>query len=68
MQKSYGKEYCRIFFGVLLILASAFLLLYNALIQKASFDMALGLIDLMLFLAGLLLTIFGLAALPEDKK
>ncbi|MBO2527578.1 MAG: hypothetical protein CW335_05300 [Clostridiales bacterium] len=67
MDWKYFKQILKIFFGVCLILASAAILLYNAFFLKTGYDMALGLLDLCIFLSGLLLVIFTAAKLPSDR-
>ncbi len=63
-----GKYIFRIFFGVCLMLLSAGLLVYNLFLTTSGFDVPLALLDLLLFLGGLLLTVFAAAALPSDQR
>lgn len=67
MDWKYFKQILKIFFGVCLILASGAILLYNVFFLKTGYDMALGLLDLVLFLSGLLLVVFTAAKLPSDR-
>lgn len=67
MDWKYFRQVLKIFFGVCLILASGAILLYNLLYIKTGFDVALGLLDLVLFLWGLLLVVFTAAKLPSDR-
>lgn len=59
MKKGNGKQVTRIFFGVLLLLAGALLLLYNLCFISGGYDWGLGMLDLLLSLGGLLLTVFA---------
>lgn len=68
MDWKYFRQILKIFFGVCLILASGAILLYNVFYIKTGYDMALGLLDLALFLCGLLLVIFTAAKLPSDRE
>lgn len=63
-----GKYIFRIFFGVCLMLLSAGLLVYNLFLTTSGFDVPLALLDLLLFLGGLLLTVFAATALPSDQR
>lgn len=67
MDWKYFKQILKIFFGVCLILASGAILLYNVFFVKTGYDMALGLLDLGIFLCGLLLVIFTGARLPANR-
>ena len=57
-----AKYIFRIFFGVCLMLLSVGVLIYNAFLLTGGFDIALALLDLLLFVGGLLLTVFGAVA------
>ena len=67
MDGKYFKQILKIFFGVCLLLASGAILLYNAFFIKTGYDMALGLLDLVVLLSGLLLVIFTAAKLPSNR-
>ncbi|MBQ6430255.1 MAG: hypothetical protein IJJ99_00025 [Oscillospiraceae bacterium] len=67
MDWKYFRQILKIFFGVCLILISVALFLYNAFFLESGYDIALGLLDLILFLSGLLLVIFAAARLPSDR-
>ena len=62
-----AKYIFRIFFGVCLMLLSVGLLIYNVFLLTTGFDIALGLLDLILMVGGLLLTIFSAASLPSEQ-
>lgn len=68
MDWKYYKQILKIFFGVCLILASGVILLYNLFFLKTGYDMALGLLDLVVFLSGLLLAVFTAAKLPSSDR
>ena len=42
------------------------LLLFNIFLLKGGFDVSLLLLNVLLFFAGLLLTVFGISALPAE--
>lgn len=67
MDGKYFKQILKIFFGVCLILISGAILVYNMFFLNTGYDMALGLLDLVVFLSGLLLVIFTAAKLPSDR-
>lgn len=62
-----AKYIFRIFFGVCLMLLSVGLLIYNVFLLSTGFDIALGLLDLILLVSGLLLTVFSAASLPSEQ-
>lgn len=62
-----AKYIFRIFFGVCLMLLSVGLLIYNMFLLTTGFDIALGLLDLILLVGGLLLTVFSAASLPSEQ-
>ncbi len=62
-----AKYIFRIFFGVCLILLSAGLLIYNVFLLTTGFDIALVPLNLLLFVGGVLLTVFSAAALPSEQ-
>ncbi len=62
-----AKYIFRIFFGVCLMLLSVGLLIYNVFLLTTGFDIALGLLDLILLVGGLLLTVFSAASLPSEQ-
>lgn len=66
-EPAMAKYIFRIFFGVCLMLLSVGLLIYNAFLLTGGFDIALALLDLLLFVGGLLLTVFGAAGLPSEQ-
>lgn len=68
MDWAYLRQIMKIFFGVCLLLVSAVVLIYNAFVLPGGYDVALGFLDLFLFLAGLLLTVFNAAKLPPQEK
>ncbi len=67
MDRHYFWMILKIFFGVCLLLASGAILLYNAFFLQSGYDSALGLLDLLIFLWGLLLVVFTAAKLPADR-
>ena len=62
-----AKYIFRIFFGVCLMMLSVGLLIYNVFLLTTGFDIALGLLDLILLVGGLLLTVFSAASLPSEQ-
>ena len=68
MDRRYIKQVLKIFFGVCLLLLSAALLVFNLFLLSGGFDIALLLPYVLLFLAGLLLTVFGISSLPVEQK
>ena len=62
-----AKYIFRIFFGVCLMLLSVGLLIYNMFLLTTGFDIALGLLDLILLVGGLLLTVYSAASLPSEQ-
>ena len=62
-----AKYNFRIFFGVCLILLSAGLLIYNVFLLTTGFDIALVPLNLLLFVGGVLLTVFSAATLPSEQ-
>lgn len=62
-----AKYIFRIFFGVCLILLSAGLLIYNVFLLTTGFDIALVPLNLLLFVGGVLLTVFSAATLPSEQ-
>lgn len=65
MDWSLFRRVLKIFFGICLILISVAVLLYNIFMTPRGYEMGLGFIDLFIFLAGLLLTVFNIADLSE---
>ena len=66
----YGKQIrqvLKVFFGVCLLLLSVLLLLLNAFFLSGGFDVSLLLLNVLTLLAGLLMTVFGIAALPTTR-
>ena len=55
MEKKKGHPLARLFFGVFFLLLSAVVLLVNLFRMPGGYDWALGLLDLLTFLGGLLL-------------
>lgn len=68
MDWAYLRQIMKIFFGGCLLLLSAVLLIYNAFVLPGGYDFALGFLNLFVFLAGLLLTVFNVAKLPPQEK
>lgn len=68
MDLRYIKQVLKVFFGVCLLLLSAALLVFNLFLLSGGFDIALLLPNVLLFLAGLLLTVFGISSLPAEQK
>lgn len=68
MDRRYIKQVLKVFFGVCLLLLSAALLVFNLFLLSGGFDIALLLPNVLLFLAGLLLTMFGISSLPAEQK
>lgn len=68
MDRRYIKQVLKVFFGVCLLLLSAALLVFNLFLLSGGFDIALLLPNVLLFLAGLLLTVFGISSLPAEQK
>ena len=67
MKHSSWKQLVKIFFGVCLILISGGILLVNLFVLDTGFDAALGVLDLFLFLIGLMLVVFAAAELPKEE-
>ncbi len=67
MDWKYFRQILKIFFGVCMILASGAIFIYNAFFLETGYDISLGLLNLILFLPGLLLVIFTAAKLPSDR-
>ena len=68
MDRRYIKQVLKVFFGVCLLLLSAALLVFNLFLLSGGFDIALLLPNVLLFLTGLLLTVFGISSLPAEQK
>lgn len=68
MDWKYFKQILRIFFGVCLMLVGVGVLFYNLFLLTTGFDAGLALLDLLIFLGGLLLTVYGISALPGDQR
>ena len=58
MEKKKRHPLARLFFGVFILLLSAVVLLVNLFRMPGGYDWALGLLDLLTFLGGLLLLCF----------
>lgn len=67
MKHSSWRQLVKIFFGVCLILISGGILLVNLFVLDTGFDAALGVLDLFLFLIGLMLVVFSAAELPKEE-
>ena len=67
MKHSSWRQLVKIFFGVCLILVSGGILLVNLFVLDTGFDAALGVLDLFLFLIGLMLVVFAAAELPKEE-
>lgn len=67
MKHSSWRQLVKIFFGVCLILISGGILLVNLFVLDTGFDVALGVLDLFLFLIGLMLVVFAAAELPKEE-
>ena len=61
------RQVLKVFFGVCLLLLSVLLLLLNAFFLSGGFDVSLLLLNVLTLLAGLLMTVFGIAALPTSR-
>ena len=61
------RQVLKVFFGVCLLLLSVLLLLLNAFFLSGGFDVSLLLLNVLALLAGLLMTVFGIAALPTTR-
>ena len=61
------RQVLKVFFGVCLLLLSVLLLLLNAFFLSGGFDVSLLLLNVLTLLAGLLLTVFGITALPATR-
>lgn len=68
MDWKFFRQIIGIFFGVCLLLISAAILLYNLFMTPNGYEVALGFLNLFVFLAGLLLTVFNVANLPRDNE
>lgn len=64
----YFKQILRIFFGVCLMLVGVVVMFYNLFMLATGFDAGLALLGLLIFLGGLLLTIYSVSALPGDRQ
>lgn len=67
MKHGSWRQLVKIFFGVCLILVSGGILLVNLFVLDTGFDAALGVLDLFLFLIGLMLVVFAAAELPKEE-
>lgn len=67
MDWSYFWSIIKIFFGVILLLVSIAVLLYNIFMTPNGFEAGLGFVDLLIFLGGLFLTVFNIAKLPSNN-
>ena len=67
MKHGSWRQLVKIFFGVCLILISGGILLVNLYVLDTSFDVGLGVLDLFLFLIGLMLVVFAAAELPKEE-
>ena len=67
MEHGSWRQLVKIFFGVCLILVSGGILLVNLFVLDTGFDVALGVLDLFLFLIGLMLVVFAAAELPKEE-
>ena len=67
MKHSSWRQLVKIFFGVCLILISGGILLVNLFVLDTGFDVALGVLDLFLFLSGLMLVVVAAAELPKEE-
>ena len=67
MKHSSWRQLVKIFFGVCLILISGGILLVNLFVLDTGFDVALGVLDLFLFLIGLMLVVFAAGELPKEE-
>ena len=61
------RQVLKVFFGVCLLLLSILLLLLNAFFLSGGFDVSLLLLNVLALFAGLLMTVFGIAALPTTR-
>ena len=61
------RQVLKVFFGVCLLLLSVLLLLLNAFFLSGGFDVSLLLLNVLALFAGLLMTVFGIAALPTPR-
>ena len=61
------RQVLKVFFGVCLLLLSVLLLLLKAFFLSGGFDVSLLLLNVLTLLAGLLMTVFGIAALPTTR-
>lgn len=68
MDWKYFKQVLRIFFGVCLMLVGVVIMFYNLFMLATGFDAGLALLDLLIFLGGLLLMVYGISALPGDRQ
>lgn len=60
------KQILKVFLGVCLILFSGVILLYNLFLIPSGFDLSLAVLDLFIFICGLLLSVFSAARLPAE--
>ena len=67
MDEKQIRQVLKVFFGVCLLLLSVLLLLLNAFFLSGGFDVSLLLLNVLTLLAGLLMTVFGIAALPTTR-
>ena len=67
MKHGSWRQLVKIFFSVCLILISGGILLVNLFVLDTGFDAALGVLDLFLFLIGLMLVVFAAAELPKEE-
>ena len=67
MKHGSWRQLVKIFFFFCLILISGGILLVNLFVLDTGFDAALGVLDLFLFLIGLMLVVFAAAELPKEE-
>lgn len=62
------RNVLKVFFGVCLLLISGAVFLYNMFLTPNGFEAGLAFLDLLLFLCGLILTIFGAGKLGRSHE
>ena len=65
MKSMKSRKIFQIVVGILLLLASVAMLISNLLLADVVWDVAYGMLMLLVFLLGLIMTVFGAASLPQ---
>ena len=66
MKEKKSGKIVQLVFGILFIIASLAMFVSNLLIASAGWDVAYGMLGVLVFLLGLFMTVFGAAGLPRN--